>query len=86
MYLLSNNTASEITINYTVERLMTSGWIVCIGMHLAKMELRLAAALFFRAFPNARVSGLEGMSDGDMDEAIYFLLAPKGKRCLLEAS
>ena len=55
-------------------------------MHLAKMELRLAAALFFRAFPNARVSGLEGMSDGDMDEAIYFLLAPKGKRCLLEAS
>lgn len=49
------------------------------------MELRLATALFFRAFPAARMSSREGMSDGDMEAAIYFLLAPKGKRCLLEA-
>ena len=54
-------------------------------MHLAKMELRLATALFFLKFPDARVSSLEGMSDGDMEEKIYFLLSPKGKRCLIEA-
>jgi hypothetical protein len=50
------------------------------------MELRMAAALFFRTFPHARVSNLEGMSDADMAEEIYFLLSPKGKRCLIEAS
>ena len=55
-------------------------------MHLAKMELRLATALFFRTFAGAKVSSLEGMSDRDMEETIYFLLAPKGKRCLIEAS
>ncbi|MBE3046556.1 hypothetical protein IMZ48_29310 [Candidatus Bathyarchaeota archaeon] len=48
------------------------------------MELRLAVALFFRSFPNSRVSSLEGMTDKDMEEKIYFLLAPKGKRCLVE--
>ena len=53
-------------------------------MHLARMEMRLATALFFRSFPDARVSSLEGMSDKDMEEQIYFLLAPKGKRCLVE--
>ncbi|KIM95804.1 hypothetical protein OIDMADRAFT_45105 [Oidiodendron maius Zn] len=59
---------------------------ICLGMHLARMELRMAAALFFRTFPHARVSNLEGMSDADMAEKIYFLLSPKGKRCLIRAS
>lgn len=58
--------------------------IVCIGMHLAKMELRLATALFFRAFPRATVSTREGMSDRDMEHKAGFLLAPKGKRCHIE--
>ena len=49
------------------------------------MELRLATALFFRSFPNASVSDREGMSNEDMEEKIYFLLSPKGKRCLIEA-
>jgi len=48
------------------------------------MELRLATARFFRAFPEARVSKKEGMSDDDMAEKIYLLLSPKGKRCLVE--
>ncbi|KAL4887657.1 cytochrome P450 [Aspergillus karnatakaensis] len=56
----------------------------CVGIHLAKMELRLATALFFRTFPNAKVSTLENMSDRDMDMNLYFLLSPKGKRCLVE--
>ncbi|KAL5338597.1 cytochrome P450 [Aspergillus crustosus] len=57
----------------------------CVGIHLAKMELRLATAYFFRTFPTARVSKLEGMSDKDMEMNLYFLLSPKGKRCLVEA-
>jgi hypothetical protein len=59
---------------------------VCIGLHLAQMELRIATAKFFRAFPNAKVSTLEGFSDDDMEQMIYFLMYPKNKRCLIQAS
>lgn len=48
------------------------------------MELRLAAAMFFRAYPNAKISNQEGMSDANMEETISFLLMPKGHRCLVE--
>lgn len=57
---------------------------VCLGMHLARIELRLAAALFFRAFPNARISAKEGMSKDDMEQNIFFMMAPMGHRCLIE--
>lgn len=58
--------------------------IVCIGIHLARMELRLATAMFFRKFPEARISFREGMSEDDMVMKAYFLMNPKGKRCLIE--
>ncbi|KAI0133364.1 cytochrome P450 [Hypoxylon sp. NC0597] len=58
---------------------------ICIGIHLAKMELRLATARFFTRFPNSRVSRLEGFTDEDMEPALYFLLAPKSQRCLIDA-
>ncbi|KAL5348838.1 hypothetical protein ACLOAV_006261 [Pseudogymnoascus australis] len=57
---------------------------VCLGLHLAEIELRLATALFFREFPCAKVSTIEGMSDEDMDPQVFFLLSPKGKRCLID--
>lgn len=57
---------------------------VCLGIHLAGMELRLATALFFRAFPLARVSTREGMCDDDMEMASFFLMVPRGHRCLVE--
>ncbi|POR31859.1 Cytochrome P450 [Tolypocladium paradoxum] len=60
--------------------------VVCIGMHLAQIELRLATARFYLAFPDAKVSGLEGMMDDDMTNVIHFLLVPKGKRCLVQAA
>ncbi len=60
--------------------------LVCIGLHLARMELRLAAAIFFRRFPKAKVSTAEGMCDQDMEPYIYFLLTPRGKRLLIEES
>ena len=50
------------------------------------MELRVAVAKFFRAFPNAKVSLLDGFADTEMDQVIYFLMYPKGKRCLIQGS
>lgn len=58
---------------------------VCLGIHLARMELRMATAMFFRTFPHASVSLLEGMSNADMEQEMYFLSSPKGKRCLIQA-
>lgn len=57
---------------------------VCIGIHLAKIELRLATALFFRTFPRARVSTANGMSDKDMEMKAHLVMFPKGGRCLIE--
>lgn len=48
------------------------------------IEIRLAVALFWRKFPKATVSAMEGMSDGDMEPQIYLLTSPAGKRCLIE--
>ncbi|KAI1746395.1 cytochrome P450 [Xylaria scruposa] len=58
----------------------------CIGLNLARMELRLCAALFFKEFPTARLSSMHGMSDLDMEPQVNFLLVPKGHRCLIEVS
>ncbi|KAI1379517.1 cytochrome P450 [Hypoxylon crocopeplum] len=56
----------------------------CIGLNLARMELRLCVALFFRAFPTVKLSNKFGMSDSEMDPHINFLLMPRGHRCLVE--
>ncbi|KAK4089827.1 hypothetical protein Purlil1_5930 [Purpureocillium lilacinum] len=56
---------------------------VCIGMHLAQLELRLATARFFLEFPDATMASVDGMTDEDMEQVIHFLLAPKGRRCLV---
>ncbi|EXV00321.1 cytochrome P450 [Metarhizium robertsii] len=58
----------------------------CIGLHLAQIEIRLAAARFFLTFPEAKPSSLEGMSDQDMVPAIYFTTVPAGNRCLIQAA
>ncbi|KAJ5671123.1 hypothetical protein N7507_000250 [Penicillium longicatenatum] len=57
---------------------------ICIGVHLARIELRLATALFFRRFPQAKISSSEGMSSDDMVMKAFFLMAPQGHRCLVE--
>ncbi|PNY23763.1 sterigmatocystin biosynthesis P450 monooxygenase [Tolypocladium capitatum] len=59
---------------------------VCIGMHLALIELRLAVARFFLAFPEARMSSAEGMCDEDMEPSVYFLQVPSGGRCLVQSA
>ncbi|KAE8154108.1 cytochrome P450 [Aspergillus avenaceus] len=56
----------------------------CIGLHLAKMELRLATGYFFRYFPNAQISTKYNFTDNDMEQMLFFLMSPKGKRCLVQ--
>jgi len=65
---------------------LTNDPTVCIGLHLAQMELRIATAKFFLAYPNAKVSTLQGFTDEEMDQVIYFLMYPKNKRCLIQGS
>lgn len=48
------------------------------------MQLRLAVAQFFRRFPRVKLSEKEGMMDGDMEPVMYFLVSPRGHRCLVE--
>lgn len=57
---------------------------VCIGSHLAKIELRPGAARFFRASPDVTMSTKEGMSDDDAKPLQYFLLTPVGHRCVVD--
>ncbi|KAH9237568.1 hypothetical protein K456DRAFT_1747371 [Colletotrichum gloeosporioides 23] len=70
------------------ESLLTfgGGSRVCLGVHLARMELRLAAVHFFLAFPEATMSSEEGFTDDDMEPEMYFLLKPASHRCLVKAN
>lgn len=76
--------AQEVSQAYSPDIFTMLTVTVCLGIHLARMELRLATSLFFRALPNSRVSSKEGMSSSDMEMSSTFLMAPKGHRCLIE--
>lgn len=56
-----------------------AGSRVCIGMHLASMELRLGAALFFRECRDATLA--PSTTDESMVPANLFLISPQAKRC-----
>ncbi|KAF9880089.1 cytochrome P450 3A17 [Colletotrichum karsti] len=56
-----------------------AGARVCLGQHLAMMELRLATAVFFRHCRGATLS--DKMPADSMDMVDYVLLTPKRKRC-----
>lgn len=60
--------------------------IVCIGMHLAKIEIRMGAALFFKKFPNAHMSTRDGMTLEEMNPLMYFMATPRGMRCLVDGN
>lgn len=53
-----------------------AGSRICLGIHLAYMELRYAAAFFFRECGGARLAQA-GTDDMDMEH--YFLISPKAK-------
>ncbi|OBR02510.1 TRI11 protein [Colletotrichum higginsianum IMI 349063] len=65
------------------QKLLFSPWgagsRICLGVELAKMELRLGAAVLFR-----RCGGLRpapGMTDGMMEMENFFMVSPIGHRC-----
>ncbi|KAK0617757.1 cytochrome P450 [Immersiella caudata] len=51
----------------------------CIGIHLAKMELRLATALFFRECKGIKIS--KDMTEDMMVQRMKFFTYPKANRC-----
>ena len=55
-----------------------AGARTCLGIHLAYMELRMAAALFFRECAGAR---LALSSQNDLDMVNFFGSAPAGQSC-----
>jgi cytochrome P450 len=55
----------------------------CLGVHLARLQVRIAAAHFFLSFPRATVSMLEGFGDREMDPVSTLVLSPRGGRCLI---
>ena len=56
-----------------------AGTRICLGIHVAKMELRLAAAVFFRECKGAKLA--PSTTDASMDIENFFLIAPKGHQC-----
>lgn len=46
----------------------------------------MGTARFFRTFPNATVSTREGMSEDDMTQSSFFIMSPKGHRCLIDVN
>ncbi|KAL4967440.1 cytochrome P450 [Aspergillus stella-maris] len=59
-----------------------SGTRTCLGIHLAKMEVRLAAARFFLTFKD-KLRVHEDMENGDMDMVAWFLGGIKAGKCLV---
>ncbi|KAM0231388.1 hypothetical protein ACHAPO_008498 [Fusarium lateritium] len=54
---------------------------ICIGIHLAYMELRVTTAAFFRKFRGASVH--PSLTDDDMDMENYTLITPKSHKCFI---
>ena len=56
---------------------------ICLGMHLARMELRLATAVFFRKLGGAKLAG--STTKESMRVENRFLIAPVGHKCEIVA-
>ncbi|SCO76509.1 related to benzoate 4-monooxygenase cytochrome P450 [Fusarium oxysporum] len=54
---------------------------ICIGIHVAYMELRVTTSVFFLKFRGAQVH--PSMTKDDMELENYTLIAPKSHKCLI---
>lgn len=61
-----------------------AGGYTCIGQHLAMMELRLAAALFFKTFVGAKLA--PETTDDSMNMMNYVIISPKSGRFMVDFS
>jgi cytochrome P450 len=55
---------------------------VCIGIHLAQMEMRYAITMFFRRFKGVRLGSESPLT---LEFENYFLLKPKGDFIIVPA-
>ena len=51
----------------------------CLGIHMARMEMRLAVAEFFKTLPGIRLAS--SVTENSMAMENYFLIAPASHRC-----
>ncbi|OLN83762.1 putative sterigmatocystin biosynthesis P450 monooxygenase STCB-like protein 9 [Colletotrichum chlorophyti] len=56
-----------------------AGTRICIGMHLARMQIRMAAALLFRECSSLRLAS--STTDAVMEMENFFIITPVGHRC-----
>ncbi|KXH68548.1 cytochrome P450 [Colletotrichum salicis] len=56
-----------------------AGARICIGQHLARMELRMGAAVLFNKCPGLKLSS--STTDAMMEMGNFFVVAPIGHRC-----
>lgn len=59
-----------------------AGTRTCLGIHLAMMELRFAAAIFFRQSYDTSIS--PETTDDKMEMIQYFLVAPIDHYCYIK--
>ncbi|KAF4302852.1 hypothetical protein GTA08_BOTSDO08954 [Botryosphaeria dothidea] len=59
-----------------------AGTRICLGLHLALMELRLATAVFFRELRGAKLA--DKTTPESMGVVNFFLIRPKDDRCDIE--
>ena len=59
------------------------GTRICLGIHLANMEIRHGLAEFFRECRDIELSKLTTPESMEIEN--YFLIQPKSRRCLIES-
>ncbi|KAK6610256.1 cytochrome P450 [Botrytis cinerea] len=65
----------------TANHAFGAGARTCLGIHLARMELHLALAFFFRECKGMRIASSQ--DDSGMEMENFFLIAPKGHKCMV---
>ncbi|TGO26033.1 hypothetical protein BPAE_0067g00050 [Botrytis paeoniae] len=63
----------------TANHAFGAGTRTCIGIHLARMEMQLTLALFFRECKGMRVASSQ--DDEGMEIENFFLISPRGHKC-----
>ena len=75
----SDKTTSEEALAKTAYHPFGAGSRVCPRIHLAQMELHLAAAEFFRQCKGAKLAPSTTTESMEMEN--FFLIAPQSHRC-----